>query len=97
MRAGLRTLKRGLKVTQTVWPECLDTVFILNASWGFQVAWKIFSVWMDARTRSKFVVSLSIRGLWFAQPTKNPTKARRPQQCMALLPYMVATMATTVW
>ena len=55
-KVGLNTLKVGLGVAQAVWPECLDKVFILNASWRFQALWKIFSLWMDSRTRSKFVV-----------------------------------------
>ena len=55
-KVGLNTLRRGLGVAQAVWPECLDRVYILNASWRFQAMWKIFSLWMDARTRAKFVV-----------------------------------------
>lgn len=41
---GLNTLRRGLGVAQMAYPEVLDTVYVLNAGFGFQWAWKIFSV-----------------------------------------------------
>lgn len=53
---GFKTLKRGLGVAQMTYPEVLDKVFVLNAGRGFQFAWRMFSVWLDAPTQAKFVV-----------------------------------------
>ena len=53
---GYKTLKRGLEVAQMTYPEVLDKVIVLNAGRYFQFAWRMFSVWLDAPTRAKFVV-----------------------------------------
>ena len=56
LRGGMSTLRRGLAIVQTNYPELLDTIYILNAGLGFRLTWSVVQAWMDRRTRGKFAV-----------------------------------------
>jgi len=53
--AGLGVLKLAMQLIQAHYPDMLRKVFFANSDVGFFLVFKIFSLWVDSRTRAKFV------------------------------------------
>eukprot|EP00293_Proteomonas_sulcata_P019121 CAMPEP_0184313074 /NCGR_PEP_ID=MMETSP1049-20130417/58815_1 /TAXON_ID=77928 /ORGANISM="Proteomonas sulcata, Strain CCMP704" /LENGTH=213 /DNA_ID=CAMNT_0026629935 /DNA_START=90 /DNA_END=728 /DNA_ORIENTATION=- len=52
---GMSVLKVALEMVSAHFPETLKKVYFWNSDSLFLIAFKVFSLWVDARTRSKFV------------------------------------------
>jgi len=62
---GLGNLKVAIKTAQAHYPEMMHRVIFLNADLMFWGVFKIFSLWVDARSRKKFAF---VGKTWREQP-----------------------------
>ena len=53
---GLGTLREALRMMTEFYPEFLHKVYFLRPSIKFRLAFAVFSLWVDATTRAKFVL-----------------------------------------
>jgi hypothetical protein len=49
-------MKQAFDVLLNCYPECLGSMFIINAPYLFTAIWSIMSIWFDARTLSKIKI-----------------------------------------
>jgi hypothetical protein len=51
---GLTVLKAAISMMSSFYPETTKRIYFVNSTTSFLLAFKIFSLWVDSRTRAKF-------------------------------------------
>jgi hypothetical protein len=54
--SAVNTFIRTVKVDQTMYPQRLETLFIINSPWFFRAIWAVISPWVDPITAAKIKI-----------------------------------------
>jgi hypothetical protein len=54
--SAMNTFIRTVKVDQTMYPQRLETLFIINSPWFFRAIWAVISPWVDPITAAKIKI-----------------------------------------
>jgi len=54
--AAMNTFIRTVKIDQTMYPQRLETLFIINSPWFFRAIWAVISPWIDPITAAKIKI-----------------------------------------